>query len=178
MKKQKRNPYRQGSLDGLCGIYSVVNVVRYLCGPLTQARAQTLFQDLLAFLEPKPPLSVRMVGGVVLNEIGGMLGQVVTPAYPVKRRKPFQRQSAVSLDQYWTQLQTFLQRDSTVVLTAIGGHHDHWTLIREATNHSLLLYDSDGLHRLDRRHCTLSQDNPDGCRHILYPAHTYFLWVD
>jgi hypothetical protein len=40
---------RQGSLDGLCGIYSVLNAVRFLAGPRRMGREHTaeLFKRLI-----------------------------------------------------------------------------------------------------------------------------------
>ncbi len=176
--KPPPRPYQQGNLDGLCGAYCIVNAVKYLCGPLSEKDSAKLFQEVLGFLDKRKFLVKRMTAGTELREMKGLLDQVVAKRYPIRRTKPFRKQSGLSLQEYWEGLQTFLDQDGRLVLIGLGGHHDHWTLIRKVTSRSLVLYDSDRLQRLNRRHCTLSLSNPGGRRHVLYPTYTYFLWVE
>lgn len=180
IKKQKKvpDPYKQGDLDSLCGVYCVVNAVSRLCGPLPEAEATELFESIVGFLETRSPMGVRIISGTALNEIGGVLGKVVAYEYPIQRCKGFHGFRNVSLDFFWDHIQDFLDDYGGVVLTAIAGTHDHWTLIHKATDRTFTLYDSSGIHRLNRAHCTLDKNNPDKHRHILHPNHTYFLWVD
>jgi hypothetical protein len=142
VQEPRLRPYRQGALDGLCGIHSVVNAVRYLCGPLSMARSQALFMALLEHMEQRRPLPKCVAHGVMIGEIGGMLGKVVAPRYPVRRCMPFRQNPLVPLDDYWTALQDFLADDKRIVLTAISGAYDHWTLVRHVTDRSMLLFDS------------------------------------
>src|SRR3954470_21433807 len=39
MAARRLNPYRQGRLDGLCGVYALINALRLLCPRLTKTRA-------------------------------------------------------------------------------------------------------------------------------------------
>ena len=64
-------PYQQGDLDGLCGVYALVNAVDYLCGPLSHRKARQLFQQILTHLEARAPLASRCTHGIVINEIAG-----------------------------------------------------------------------------------------------------------
>lgn len=177
-QKQPKKPYRQGDLDSLCGVYCIVNAVSRLCGPLPKQEAADLFESIVDFLETRSPLVERIVDGTVLGEIGGALGQVVAHEYPIERRKAFHGYPRVSIDFFWGHVQDFMDDYGGVVLTAIGGTHDHWTLIHKATDRTFMLYDSSGIHRLNKAHCTLDQNNPDKRPHVLHPTHTYFLWVD
>ena len=77
---------------------------------------------------------------------------------------------------YWATVQTFIQRHDGAVITAIGGRLDHWTVIRDVTDHQLLLFDSDGRVRVARRYCAMAADAPSERHYVLYPTHTYFLW--
>ena len=45
-----RQPYRQGDLDGLCGVYSAVNAVRALCPEVDDDAASCIFEALLLAL--------------------------------------------------------------------------------------------------------------------------------
>ncbi len=178
MKKKLPDPYRQGDLDGLCGVYCIVNAVRRLCGPLSDDEAANLFELIVNHLENRVPMVQRIVNGIVLNDVGGLLRDVVCALYPIERCKGFHGFHNVSRSFYWAHIQDFMDDYKGVVLTGIGGYHDHWTLIHKATDRTFTLYDSCGIHRLNRTHCTLDRNNPDNHRHILYPSHTYFLWVD
>ena len=46
-KGRLRKPYRQGDLDGRCGVYSAVNAVRYLCPEVDGDTASWLFEALM-----------------------------------------------------------------------------------------------------------------------------------
>jgi len=103
----------------------------------------------------------------------------VDGCYPIRRHKPFHCRPRVGLDEYWGTLQTFFRLRGGAVITAIGGRVDHWTVIRGATDRSLLLFDSSGGVRVARRHCAMAADAPDAQRcYRLAPTHTYFLWRD
>ena len=42
-----RKPFQQGDLDGLCGVYSIVNTVRILCPEVDLETAEYLFDILM-----------------------------------------------------------------------------------------------------------------------------------
>ena len=61
-------PYQQGSLDGLCGIYALVNAVDFLCGPLSSLQARTLFRQILLHIESKGSLADRCTHGFLIKQ--------------------------------------------------------------------------------------------------------------
>ena len=56
-----RQPYRQGDLDGLCGVYSAVNAVRALCPEVDDDAAGCIFEALLLAL-PKVDADPAEIG--------------------------------------------------------------------------------------------------------------------
>ena len=69
-----RQPYRQGDLDGLCGVYSVVNAVRILCPELDQDGAEWLFAHLLQSLsDADVDLSIAVTGGIGRVELARLV---------------------------------------------------------------------------------------------------------
>ena len=58
-------PFQQGSLDGLCGVYCIVNAVRVLCPELRNDVFECLFDHLMRAL-PKAgvDVSVTVTGGI------------------------------------------------------------------------------------------------------------------
>ncbi len=172
------HPLQQGDLDQLCGVYCLVNTVRYLCGPLDEKETRRLFEQILGYLHRRRCVIERMAKhGVTLLELVTVLRDILWPCYGVRRYKPFRQHRGVTFDLYWERVQGFLQSRHGIVLSRIDGQHDHWTLIRDANHKQLRLYDSDGLKQLKRKHCRLCDDTPRR-RYILYPTQTYFLWVD
>jgi len=43
-------PYRQGALDGLCGVYSIINAVRIVNG-IDDEDSEDLFQAIISYLD-------------------------------------------------------------------------------------------------------------------------------
>jgi hypothetical protein len=167
-------PYQQGDLDGLCGVYALVNAVDYLCGPLSHRKARQLFQQILTHLEARAPLASRCTHGIVINEIAGILKFVICQHYPIQRYKPFHRQPWVNQQRYLQTLREFLQQPNTIVLLALEGYHGHWTLVHQITNKTLMTYDSSEIRYVLLSSCSMISD-PVEKRHWLMPAHTYLL---
>ena len=64
-RRRGRQPYRQGDLDGLCGVYSIVNAVRALCPELDQDGAEWLFAHLMQALSKQGvDLSIAVASGI------------------------------------------------------------------------------------------------------------------
>ena len=47
MATRRLRPYRQGQLDGLCGIYALVNALRLLCPRLDEEACEAVFCALI-----------------------------------------------------------------------------------------------------------------------------------
>ena len=167
-------PFKQGDLDGFCGIYAVINAVHYVSGPLSPSQTAKLFRLFLEYLEPKYSLLERADGyGVLLNELSGMLN-VATQHYPIHRSKPFHKEPTISLGQYWTQCQQFLVEPDSIILISIEGQHSHWTLVQQMTDTMMYLFDSSNLRQLGKRYCQMSCTDLNK-PHYLYATHTYFI---
>lgn len=167
-------PYRQGQLDGLCGVYALINAVNLLCGPLNERQARALFLDILSFLESRGPLAKRCVHGIVIHDIAAILKHVICVRYPIIRSKPFHKRPFVARDVYLETLQDFLTQQWTIVFSGIDGQFNHWTLISGITDKSIHLYDSDQMHFLLKSCCSTMHEQSLK-RHWLLPTHTYLL---
>ncbi|MDH5571721.1 MAG: hypothetical protein OEY89_08150 [Gammaproteobacteria bacterium] len=174
-ERSKLKPYLQGQLDAYCGVYSVVNAVQYLCGPLTCAQADRLFLKVMRFLENSQSAVSRLSNGTRFREILIAIEHISNKHYPIRRLRPFYRNKDVTLDVLWRDMSDFLANHNGVVILGLDGKHGHWSLVRKVTASSLLLFDSDKLHRLPKRHCTTDED--DDCLHILYPTKVLYLWT-
>jgi hypothetical protein len=167
-------PYRQGDLDGLCGVYALVNAVDYLCGPLSLPKAKRLFEQILTYIESNSPLAFRCTAGTTINEISSILKYVICNQYPIRRYKPFHLQPVVSKERYIKTLSDFLEQPNTIVFLTLYGPLDHWTLVRKITAKTLVTYDSCEIHYVLRSSCSMISDEVKKY-YWLMPTHTYLL---
>src|SRR3546814_14668614 len=63
---------RQGSLDGLCGVYSVINAVVLTCRPSSED-VQDLFRTLCQELESEGRLADVLAGGMTVRTLGKLI---------------------------------------------------------------------------------------------------------
>jgi hypothetical protein len=67
-----RPPYRQGDLDGLCGVYALVNAVKLVVGPVSLEQGLGLVEDCLVNLSQrlKWPAGTQGLG---INQMIGLI---------------------------------------------------------------------------------------------------------
>lgn len=153
-------PFRQGELDGLCGVYAVINATRLLCPEIDHADVAALFQTLIRALSRRRirltdavalGLNIRTVRALALvacEYINGELG------IRMKTRRPHKPRHACRMHRFWRTLQAELGKGN-VVIVGLSGHLAHWTVAYRITDKSVRLADSDGLKVLLRSRCTL-----------------------
>ena len=142
-------PFEQGDLDGLCGVYAVVNATRLaarLHRRLSAADCADLFAALLAELADEGRLRGFVTHGLgprvmarLLRRSGRWLRKRHGLALEVRR--PFARRDQPGPDACLRVLAGHLARPGTA---AIVGSDEHWTVVRGVTPKRLLLADSDG----------------------------------
>src|SRR5215217_1160720 len=145
-------PFEQGDLDGLCGVYAVVNAARLAAHPhrrLSAADCRGLFAALLAELAEEGRLRGFVAAGLgtrvlarLLRRAGRWLRKHHGLALEVRR--PFAKRDQPQPEACLQTLAEHLARPGTA---AIVGSDEHWTVVRAVTPKRLLLADSDG-----RRH--------------------------
>lgn len=168
-------PYHQGSLDSLCGIYSIINSIHHLHGPLRLDDAIELFMQVIQQLELKANSAlVRLEEGTTTPEISKGL-HFAALHYPIRWARPFHQRKQLTLDDYWQQAQTFIEEQQGVLIINVikGERLNHWTVVHHISNHSLFLLDPEGMKRVYRRHCTVDED--DSQRIYLNPNASFFI---
>jgi hypothetical protein len=171
-------PYRQGNLDGLCGIYSIVNTIHALHGPLSKPGATGLFIDILEHLEKQSIMALECLEeGTSLADLSKGL-HLASISYPIRWARPFHKKKDYTLDDYWQYLHDFFaSKRGTVIINVVKGEvYDHWTIAYRISGKSLFLLDSEGMKRISKRHCTIhSEQHP---RIWLNPHASFFIWKD
>jgi len=166
----QREPYQQGELDGYCGLYSLVNIVHVLCGPLTADEGSELLASLLSELERLGPIAEVVADGTDIPEINRLFRQVIIPQYGLSYWQPFYRVKQPSQAMIWQRIRRFLIRRRGLVLL---GTEEHWTLIHRLSDSYVHFYDSSGFVRA--KFSSFSLNEKPGKRYQLVPRAIYFI---
>ena len=177
--RRRIRPMRQGSLDGLCGVYAIVNVMRYLAPEIDADRATELFAAMMRARHEQAlrrPLafvyrglgrrSLIALTGAAIDHVARTAGIEIEAEWlaPAKLKRS-------SLPTIWRSLSANIG-PSCAVIVGLGGRTSHWTCVVDITSRQMRLFDSDGMCVLRRDQCT---PRPDG-RHYDIESH-YVLFV-
>ena len=156
-------PYLQGQLDGLCGVYSIVNAVRVLCPELSNDVFECLFDHLMQSL-PKvgANASTAVAGGIGQRVFAALLKEAlaeVAAEYDISltcRRLPKKLRRSTKLGGLFRKLECTLS-PTRVALLGLNGRHCHWSCAMKASLHSIKLFDSSRMSVLRRSDCKIGQ---------------------
>lgn len=148
-------PYQQGNLDCLCGLYAVINSIRFSlrhCHPLRKQDCRAIYEELVDHLMDEERLADALTWGLVTPTISRLLNiserwLLETKGITVRHRKPFHNATRVRFPKMLGMLSSHLATPNTAVLVLALGRTDHWTVAHSINNKSLNLFDSSGLHR-------------------------------
>jgi len=167
-------PFQQGGLDSLCGLYSIINAERFI-NHSSDDETQQLFNDLIYYLSRRGLLSKFLIGGIIHTEMLVILKKVVGEKRISNVEIPWRGVPNPDLTTFWRSMQHFLDGvPGRAIILGLQGYHDHWTVIENITNRSIMLYDSALIKRLPRYSCTTVYAT-ETRKHLLLPAQTYFL---
>ena len=149
MKKHITYPSQQGSLDGLCGIYSLVNAMAYLYdGRLNRRRLKLA---LLKTYQSRGDLLDLISEGMDLKEMDYLIKQTFMQGFyhkhfPVKITKPFEGKSGHRAKKIMIEIDSFVNGSTyqNYRLVLIVNQY-HWSLIKEVNEHFLYFFDSAGM---------------------------------
>ena len=140
-------PFVQGELDGLCGIYAVINAYRLLFGDqFGPERAQKLFRK----MAKSAPLAV--FDGLGYHELLDLIA-IANRAMPAKMRlevrtNVFKKPAngpAWRINTYIGRMRAEVNEQNQVAILGLEKAHNHWTLLHRLTPATLKLTDSDNL---------------------------------
>lgn len=168
-------PLQQGELDGLCGLYAIINAMRLaVCfhQPLTDAQTDKLFAAGVTWLDRRSLLAAVVRSGMSQRVWRELMAYLATRLpKDMSRAVGFQplikTGAATSLTTAYQHVFAALER-GWPVLALISDSYDHFTVINGVTATRLLLFDSYGYHWLNRQSCTLTRGT--GARHRLAPG--------
>jgi hypothetical protein len=146
-------PFEQGDLDGLCGVYAVVNATRLAAQPyrrLSAADGEDLFAALLKELAAAGRLRGFVTGGLGARTLARLLRRASRwlrkqHGLTLEISRPFRKANTPEPEDCRRVLAEHLARPGTA---AIVGTAEHWTVVRAVTPRRLLLTDSNGRQHL------------------------------
>jgi len=164
-------------LDCLCGVYSIVNAIQALRGCTDY---EALFREIVEVLAKKKLLVPALTDGLNTHQMSRLLTAIVPPG--VVRALPWRGRGkrTPGLGVFWESMQEFLNDSDgagsprKVILLAMEGKHDHWTVIVGITQDTVLLHDSNSLKRLPRNRITTTKLTSKRI-HLLAPGSAFFL---
>ncbi len=164
-------PYQQGKLDGLCGVYSMINATRII-NHFNYAYCQDIFAEIIAFLALECSLSKITTQGINFS----MIGQIITQirSLNLSKERPVFEEKEPTLADFWSSMAHHLAQPSRAILLGMGNVYDHWTVVHRITEKRIMLFDSGHLKYLNK--CVCTTQNPDQIRrHLIMPRRTYYL---
>lgn len=142
--------YNQGELDGLCGIYAVINAYRLLYGDkFPYALAHRIFRR----MAKASPLAVfEGLGYRELLDLIALANRAVPQPLRLEvRTDVFKKQAngpAWRTDTYVKRLREEVNEQNQVAILGLERAHEHWTLVHRLTNSTVKLTDSDNVSHL------------------------------
>lgn len=172
-------PYIQGQLDAFCGVYCIINVTRVVAGRMTEDEAIKLFGKIMTYLESYKKLSRTSLVGNYTTDIEKILTRVIAPQYGIEHMRPFAEQTTVNKQVYFNRIKTFLKEHPKSAVIAYMEHDwwDHWSVIRDITPKSVVLFDSIRLTRIRIDKCLMKKGNPDS-HYIFSSKKSFFVWKE
>jgi hypothetical protein len=173
----RMDPYCQGDLDGLCGLYAIINALCALSPEIDEDIALGMFSHLARHMqgrlkEPMPVIaygigstSLRLLLDRAIRYLHKTMGvEIEVTGFAIAKRN-------LELRKLWRLVAQQLDGEQ-VAIVLIRGVHQHWTVAYDATETTLRLIDSNERKVLVRSRCTLKETRS---RFQLAPNDMFFL---
>lgn len=170
-------PDQQGQLDGLCGVYVIINAMN-LVYPMQRQDRVLLFKHLITTLHRDKYVKDALLSGTYKRHLNLMLEAACKHMRSqhhirVAIKLLFHRNKGVDMALYCQKIEQFLQFRNRAVIINLMGRLNHWSCVREVTETSLLLEDSYGYRYVRKRTCYIANEYQTG--HMITPTYTWAL---
>ncbi|MBB4050181.1 hypothetical protein [Sphingomonas zeae] len=150
-----RPPWRQGQLDGLCGLYAAINALAYVLAPVVtvdRRGAARMFKHGLAHIAEHVPLTTAVRDGIDPDPWVALVTHLAEHVaakldVPISVALPFAGNAKAGRDE-WLDLARRTIDAGDALLLLLAGEHRHYTMAARLTPRLLGLHDSSGLQHL------------------------------
>ena len=154
-------PFSQGDLDGLCGVYSVLNTLKALGFRNNLKGRQTILVTILVQLYHDKQSSQFIIDGITTPDISRILKNIIKPEYEITYSKPFHSKAEIDIAELWDALSSHLKKQNRAAILCIEGKaYGHWTVVTSITERRITLFDSDKMQWLNRSQLTTTEISP------------------
>ncbi|OAT41105.1 hypothetical protein M988_2282 [Hafnia paralvei ATCC 29927] len=163
-------PAKQGELDSLCGLYSVINTLYWFYGQ--KVRRKPLFRALVHHLSQHSSIADYLTNGMESPQIDCLLHFLQTSRYkryPITVYRPFLTQPNVSTKAILAQCQEWLEHNHGVILL---GDQYHWSVVTHIDDDWLCFFDSGSRGHIHRHRWSLRQQQG---KYQLFKDAIYFI---
>lgn len=179
-------PYRQGSLDQMCGVYAIVNAVRAASqhtDRMSKSAGSELFAVLAKHLEDRRLLAKALTYGVTTPTMSQLLQ--VARTWTDERRgrhlrwtKPYHTQPQANPRLVIDRIGCHLEQLTAAAIIGVFGRMDHWTVVSEVLERTITLSDSYGITLIRRRSLQPTPGAADDANLALAPSCVFLLELD
>ncbi|MES0090058.1 hypothetical protein [Mesorhizobium sp. M0030] len=171
-------PFRQGELDGLCGVYAVVNAIRLVLGVQATLLRQRDWQDLFVALVEAVDRSVGAAhaasNGIDTQPLRYLLKAAILHLatehdLTIRAKSMLGRDEQPCFEELLRRLGDWVGQPGQAVVLSVFGSLNHWTVVRRISRSSLVLFDSSGYARISLDTCRMAHERPrpKGRQHII-----------
>jgi hypothetical protein len=184
----RRTPYLQGQIDGLCGLYAIVNAFQWLFPTsFTDDDAWELMTILCGAIAHKFPAVIWKGAGVEDTVLLFKAAEKYAAKTPhlkglIVVTTPFARRKIDRAQDFWAEIGDWLEaakhaQTKRLACIGIGYPDNHWTVVTKTSAKSVTFFDSWELKRLALRQFTISQDvaKANGGMHKLDTRQTFLI---
>lgn len=163
MRRRQPRPFEQGELDGLCGVYSVINSLNWAlhsfhashretrrrAGQLIEEEREDLFASAVRVLPHRRYGLCPVVHGINGAELSRVLKKSVAwlqdkRGLQLGIRRPFYRRVRVTTRRLSLVLTEHLKKPGAAAIIGVEPPWQHWTVVVGVTAKRLTLLDSSG----------------------------------
>lgn len=155
-------PFIQGDLDGLCGLYSLINSARYASHDVDELTGKAMFEESMLWLQANGYLPQALYSGIPVKALLSLHGRVIRRRMRVlKLSRPFLFATSMTDDEFWAEMAAQVAKPLCALMVRLfSSPWSHWTVISRITLGQVHLFDSGDLVWIRRRSCTCSRDRP------------------
>ncbi len=169
------NPSLQGDLDGLCGAYSLVNVMAWIFDKRVSKRK--LFQTILEEYSERWDLYDWIINGIDSQHMNYLVNKVFLNGiyhnrFPLNIYRPFIKKVDLTIGDVFNSIDAFLLRYELNDRAVLIANQEHWSVIINSTGHNIYFLDSCSAIRSKKRTYGLKGD---GKRYTLCLQSIYFI---
>lgn len=168
-----KRTYRQGDLDALCGLYSIVNGVgNVLPAPPSRSVSKAIFDILFNVIPPNDRVWV-VANGLEPDELISITRRAsrrlkADLGIAVGIRQPFHRATFATSVDFFEKVRPLTASDGTFAILNIKVHGcEHWTVLARIGRHTLRLRDS-----LGRTAFPIDRASITSGPYLIYPRNT------